>query len=272
VNPENGALPDKRWVGRSFGLAAERYDGLAGLQRTTALALLTRLFGRMAATEPGHILDVGAGTGYPTRYLLEHWPGAQVIALDLAEAMLRVAGQRLSRHVSLHRIVGDAESLPLADESIDLVFTNLALQWCNPPEVALKEFFRVLKPGGRLAFSTFGPATLQELRTAWATVDRYTHVSHFPGIEQYRHSLAQAGGVDCELLLTPRHLKYPAVMGLMEELKGLGAHNMTRDRPRHLLGKSTWQRMIRAYEAQQAGGDITATFEIMTGHCIKGVE
>lgn len=265
-----GGLPDKRWVGRSFGLAAERYDGLAGLQRATADGLLATVFGQMTDSQPACILDVGAGTGYPTQHLLEHWPGARVIALDLAEAMLQVAGRRLSGHQLLQRVVGDAESLPFADDSIDLIFTNLALQWCNPPATALHEFFRTLKPGGRLSFSTFGPATLQELRTAWASVDCYTHVSHFPDSDDYRNTLTPDCRAGCELHSRCRYLQYPDVLSLMHELKGLGAHNMTRDRPRHLLGKSAWQRMIKAYEEQQTGGDgITATFEVITGHCIK---
>lgn len=265
----NSGLPDKQWVGRSFGQAAERYDGLAGLQRCVADTLLEELFQRMTGIEPLTLVDVGAGTGYPTRQLREHWPESRMVVLDLAEGMLQVARRRLAEYENLRFVCGDAERLPLADGSADLIFTNLALQWCNHLPTALQEFHRVLKPGGRMAFSTFGPTTLHELRLAWATVDEYTHVSHFPPVDQFHQTLRSDHWTECTLGSNILGLKYPNVMELMRELKGLGARNMTHDRPRHLQGRSAWQRMMNAYPVDLNTQSISATFEIISGHYRK---
>ncbi|MGI9213821.1 MAG: malonyl-ACP O-methyltransferase BioC [Methylococcaceae bacterium] len=265
----NRGLPDKQWVGRSFGQAAERYDGLAGLQRCVADTLLNELFLRMAGLEPLTLVDVGAGTGYPTRRLREHWRESRMVVLDLAEGMLQVARRHLAEYQNVRYVCGDAEHLPLADGSADLIFTSLALQWCSHVPTALLEFHRVLKPGGRLAFSTFGPATLHELSSAWATVDGYTHVSHFPPEDQFHHTLDSVHWTEYTLNSDILNLKYPDVLALMRELKGLGARNMTHDRPRHLQGKSAWQRMVNAYPASQDAEAISATFEIISGHSRK---
>ncbi|MEY4194435.1 MAG: hypothetical protein RLZZ226_803 [Pseudomonadota bacterium] len=265
-----GGVPEKHWVGRSFGRAADGYDGLAGLQRTTADAVLAGWFARTTRHRPDWILDVGAGTGYPTRHLHQHWPEARVLAVDLAEGMLRVARRHWPDADPLHCVVGDAETLPVADGGVDMLFTNLALQWCSSVTAAFSEFYRVLKPGGQLAFSTFGPATLHELRTAWASVDDHTHVSHFPEPDTLRTALDGCGWAGVELHSTLTRLQYAGVLDLMHELKGLGAHNLTRNRARHLQGKSAWQRMVAAYPADR-NGEVWASFEVITGYCRKPV-
>ena len=77
------ACPDKRWVGRSFSSAAEGYDRLASLQRLVGDRLLACLMNESVSYD--RIVDVGAGTGYPTGRLMKRFPTAQVIALDIAE-------------------------------------------------------------------------------------------------------------------------------------------------------------------------------------------
>lgn len=264
-----GGLPEKQWIGRSFGKAAICYDGLSGLQRATADALLFGLFERMADALPAQVVDVGAGTGYPTQYLLEHWPNANVLVLDLAEGMLQVARHRLSRYQQVRLICGDAENLPLANLSTDLIYSNLALQWCTDLPTVLAEFWRVLKPGGRLVFSTFGTQTLTELKKAWATVDAYSHVMNFQSVEDIRAAFASSGWGDCEVHSVIKPLEYPSVHALMRELKGLGAHNITHDRPRHLQGKSALRQMVATYEASYEGNGIVATFELISAYCCK---
>ena len=264
---QGGGLPDKSWVGRSFGRAADSYDGLADLQRRTADTLLAEVF--QTATVPGRILDVGAGTGYPAGRLCEQWPQTQLLALDLAEGMLQVAQRRLSHHANVRFICADAESLPLAHASVDVVFSSLALQWCVDLPAALAECWRVLKPGGLFLFSTFGPETLVELKRAWATVDTHTHVLGFQETAAIRRAVEVLKWETCELRSLHNNLAYPDVYALMHELKGLGAHNVTRDRPRHLQGKSAWKRMLAAYPAACSGDGITAAFEIITVHCRK---
>lgn len=248
----------KQLVARSFGAAAESYDGVATLQRSVARMLLEK-----AGAPAGElqVLDVGAGTGYCSAALQERYPKARVLALDIAEGMLRRARGRFSGPC----VVGDAEALPFATDSADLVFSNLAIQWCGCPAAAFGEFRRVLRPGGRLVFATFGPMTLTELRQAWAQADDRTHVNDFVGVSRLREGLASAGFVGIDVQSSPRRVAYADVMSLMRELKGLGARNLTARRPRHLLGKGALARMMAAYPRTTGGSAIEATFDIMTG-------
>jgi malonyl-CoA O-methyltransferase len=255
--------PEKRWVGRSFGAAAPGYDGLAGLQRAVGLGLLSRWPERIAA--PGAILDVGAGTGYFAVELMKRHPESRLIALDIAEGMLRVARERLRGGEAASCVCGDAEALPLADRSVSLIFSNLAIQWCPNLVAVFREFRRVLKPGGVVLFSTFGAATLAELRLAWAAVDAYSHVNDFADADDIAAALDEAGFGDVVLDAEIRMLEYRDVGSLMRELKGLGAHNVTVGRPRHLTGKTAMQRMFDAYGAKTETGGIRASFETVCG-------
>lgn len=261
--PVSAAPPDKRRIARSFGAAADRYDGVAGLQRSVGEILLR--LGEPHPGGPNKILDVGAGTGFPASRLRERHPDAELVLLDLAEGMLHQARKRLAGDAACHYLCADAEALPLPDRSVDLVFSNLALQWCGDLGAAFGEFRRVLRPGGTLLFSTFGPATLGELRTAWAAVDAYSHVNEFLGASDVSALLERAGFAGGRVRAGMRRVAYPDVWALMRELKDLGAHNLTSGRPRHLTGKRKLRDMIAAYEAQMPEGRIRAGFEVLYG-------
>lgn len=265
---ETDLKPDKSKMRQAFERAASSYDVAAVLQREISQRLLERL--NYINLEPIRILDVGAGTGISLTGLKQHYPAANIYALDIARPMLLEARkkqgwwQRLRRPVKL--ITGDAEALPLADASIDLLFSNLTLQWCLDLEQTFKEFKRVLKPGGLLMFTTFGPDTLKELRSCWSQVDGYTHVNDFIDMHDIgdalvRNSFAEPV-MDMELLT----MTYKDVPGLMHDLKTIGAHNVTQGRSRNLTGKGRLQKVIHAYEEYRHNGVLPASYEIVYGH------
>ncbi len=257
--------PDKYWVGRSFGAAARGYDGVAELQREVGGRLMSRL--PADADMPKLIVDVGAGTGHFTAELLARYPGSRVIALDIAEGMLLAARERIGSAAACVR--GDAEALPMADRSADLVFSNLSIQWCPDLIGVFGEFRRVLKPGGMALFSTFAAGTLAELRRAWAEADAsHTHVNEFTDPAAVAGALDEAGFTRADLESETRRLDYADAHALMRELKTLGAHNMTAGRPRHLTGKGQLRRMVEGYAAQMAGAGIRASFEVVYG-CVR---
>ena len=160
---------------------------------------------------------------------------------------------------------GDALRLPLQAGSVDLIFSNLMLQWCEPLDAALAEVRRVLKPSGFFAFSTFGTDTLHELRSAWAQADGYNHVNHFPDIHEVGDALVRAGLVEPVLDVDHIEVGYSDALALMRDLKAIGAHNVTAGRPRALAGRSRLQRMQQAYEAYRRDGRLPATYEVIYG-------
>lgn len=259
-------------VQRHFDRAASSYDSHAVIQREIGQRLLDHLDG--VKLHPAVVLDAGCGTGLCTRVLAKLYPQARVVGLDLSPAMLARASRQggwVKRlfGTPLPRVCADAQSLPLADGSVDLVFSNLTLQWCDL-DLAFAEFVRVLRPGGLLLFSSFGPDTLHELRRAWQAVDDREHVHRFIDMHDVGDALMRAGLAEPVLDVDRIVMEYSEVAGVMRDLKGIGAQNLASDRPRGLVGKQQFARFRQAYEALAGGGPIPATYEVVFGHAWAG--
>jgi malonyl-CoA O-methyltransferase len=249
----------------SFDRASASYDSASGLQARVAAELLERLAAFDFA--PAVVLDLGAGTGRVTRELKRRYRRALVTALDLSPGMLREARRHQLPWRRFERVCADAMRLPLADASVDVVFSSLMLQWCEPLSAALGEVRRVLKPEGFFAFSTFGPDTLNELRTAWASADGYNHVNRFIDMHDVGDALVHAGLMEPVLDVDRVTVDYADVLALMRDLKAIGAHNVTAGRPRALAGRARLARVAGAYESFRRDGRLPATYEIIYGAC-----
>lgn len=252
-------------VRASFDRASRDYEATAVLQARVADELLERLFA--FRLQPQVVLDLGAGTGRATGELKRHYPRALVMALDIAPGMLRQAHrhQRLLR--PFQRLCADAMQLPLAAASVDIVFSNLMLQWCDLDQV-LQELRRVLRPEGFFVFSTFGPDTLHELRAAWREADAqdlHSHINLFTDMHDVGDALMRAGLMEPVLDVDHHQLTYADVMALMRDLKTIGAHNSTAGRSRALTGKSRLMRLKEAYERFRRDGRLPATYEVVYG-------
>ncbi len=262
--PDREGLPDKASARRSFEQAAARYDEAAVLQREVGSRLLERL--DLMRLQPQRILDLGSGTGYCIDGLFGRYRNADVVALDIAHPMLRHARRR-GRWLRRPRCVcADAECLPFPDNSFDLVFSNLMLQWCVDLDGTFSELRRVIRPGGLLLFSSFGPDTLKELRASWREVDGYAHVNTFLDMHDVGDALVRTRFADPVMDVERLTVTYPDVWKLMRELKQIGAHNVTGGRPRGLTGKQRMQRLVEAYEKFRRDGVLPASYEIVNGH------
>jgi malonyl-CoA O-methyltransferase len=247
----------------AFERASAGYESAASLQARVAAELLERL--AAFAFEPRVVLDLGAGTGRVTRELKRRYPRALVIALDLAPGMLREARRHQHWWRRFERVCADALRLALADASVDLVFSSLMLQWCEPLGEAIAEVRRVLSPQGFFAFSTLGPDTLNELRQAWSQADGYNHVNHFADMHDVGDALVRAGLTEPVLDVERLVLRYADALTLMRDLKAIGAHNATAGRPRALAGRARLTRMQDAYETFRSAGQLPATYEVIYG-------
>ncbi|MGE8499058.1 MAG: malonyl-ACP O-methyltransferase BioC [Pseudomonas sp.] len=256
---ESSVLPDKQRIAASFSRAADSYDSVAALQRSVGHQLLAQL---RPAAAPRRWLDLGCGTGYFGRALAGHFAQAEGVALDIAEGMLRHARPLGGAQ---HFVAGDAENLPLRDNSCDLVFSSLALQWCADFAAVLDEARRVLRPGGVLAFSSLCVGTLQELRDSWQAVDGFVHVNRFRRFEDYQ-ALCAASGLQVDQLETrPEVLHYADLRSLTHELKALGAHNLNPGRPDGLTGRARMLALIAAYERFRQADGLPATYQVVYG-------
>lgn len=249
-------------VRRAFSRAATAYDALAVLQHQVESELLDRL--SLLRDPPLRVLDVGTGPGRASAAMRKRFPNAEVIALDMALPMLRVAKSRAGWWRPFRRVCGDARALPIADQSVDLLFSSLCLQWCEDLNPVFAEFRRVLRPGGWLFFSTFGPDTLTELRQSFAAVDSDPHVNIFIDMHDIGDRLLAAGFRDPMLDVEHYSLRYSDPKILMRELKGIGAGNADAGRPRGLTGKRKLAAMLEAYERFRGDDQrVTASYEVV---------
>lgn len=248
-------------VAESFSRAAGQYDSVAQLQRDVGTQLLQQLEG--LPRQPLQILDLGSGTGYFAPELCRRFPEANYIGLDLAQGMVCYARDQFPDVGSW--LAADAEALPLAAESVDLVFSSLAVQWCYRPELLFAELARVLRPGGRCVFTSLGPDTLKELRASWAAVDDHQHVNSFLPADRLQRAAEVIPGVRLTLEAHPYRMEYKQARELLSELKTLGAHNVNRDRPAGLTGRRALTGMLRAYESWREEGVLPATYEVFFG-------
>jgi malonyl-CoA O-methyltransferase len=253
---------DNSWVRRSFDRASASYDGAAVLQAEVRDVLLERL--QLTDLSPRVAVDVGAGTGHASRALKRRYPDAQVIALDFSLGMLRAAGRQQAWFRPFARVCAAAEHLPLADGSVDLIISNLMLQWSDLDSV-LAEFRRVLAPRGLLSFTTLGPDTLRELRDAWVQVDSHSRVSQFMDMHDIGDALVRAGLAAPVLDVERYTLSYTDVRRLAADLKAIGARNATAGRPKGLTTPRRFGAMQAAYERYRTGGRLPATYEVVFG-------
>jgi malonyl-CoA O-methyltransferase len=259
---------DRRALVRAFDRASSGYDQAARLQSNVRSELLARL--EFFKLEPRIVLDLGTGTGDGAAALRRRYRSAQVLALDIAPGMLRQASRRLRLWRRFERVCGDALQLPLRDASVDLLFSNLMLQWCDQPQMVFAEMSRVLRPGGLVCFSTFGPETLMELRAAWAAADARPHVTEFPSLPQLGAGMQRASLMEPVMDVERIVSYYPDAMTLMRELQSIGARNASAERHRALTGRRRLAQLVAGYEHLREAAGLPATYEIIYGAAFGG--
>ncbi len=267
-------LFDHRQVRRAFSRAAHGYDQAAALQHEVGARLMETL-DYLEDRVPQVVVDVGCGPGHAAVAMQKRWPKAQVVALDLAVPMLqqarRNAGGWRPAFLPFPRrpdaVCADARALPLRDNSVDVLFSNLCLQWVEDLPAVFAGFRRALKPDGLLLVSTFGPDTLFELRGAFSEADDAPHVSLFPSIGQFGDALIAAGFKSPVLDRDEFTLRHADLGALMRELRTLGATNAMVDRRRSLTGRQRFARAAQAYDQlRDPDGQLPATWEVVYAH------
>ena len=272
---------DPRVVRRAFGRAVATYDAAAALQREVGARMASRL--EYVRVAPALVLDAGCGTGEAVGELSIRYPGARVVALDLALPMVAAARERARHGRSLMRrllpaalsgaarapwfVCGDVNALPLRGVAFDLVWSNLALQWVNDAPRAFAELRRVLAPGGLLMFSTFGPDTLKELRAAFA--DGYAHTQRFIDMHDLGDMLVGYGFADPVMDMEVITLTYDDLDAMFAELRAAGSACAMKARHHGLTGRQAWAEARAAYERMRRDGKLPATFEVVYGHAWK---
>jgi len=259
----SGSVINKQWVRRAFNKAAKTYDDAAVLQKEVCSRLLEHL--DPVKMQPEVILDVGAGTGFGVGLLMKRYKKANITAVDLAPEMLKMVAKQGSWLRRPKLICADADHLPLADDSVDMIISSLMLQWSGDLERTFREFKRVLKPGGLLMFATFGPDTLMELRNSWAKVDTDGHVNQFADMHDVGDALLRCQFADPVMDREMLTLTYHKVTDLMRDLKSIGANTPSGGRRKGLMTANVLSAVEKAYESYRKNNVLPASYEIVYG-------
>ncbi|WP_419210446.1 malonyl-ACP O-methyltransferase BioC [Providencia manganoxydans] len=240
---------EKQKIASAFGKAAKRYDSIAYYQQNSGHQLLDLLASAQVNLAAKKVIDVGCGTGFFSQIIKAQ--GAEVTALDLSSGMLDVARQK---NAAKQYICADMEALPFADQTFNVVFSNLAIQWCSDLSLALTELHRVTKSGGVIVFTTLAEGSLSELSQAWARLDGYSHVNAFLSFEQIT---ASCQPWQHQLLLQTDKLHFPDLARLLNSLKGIGATHLTAGRRGGLMTRQRLHRLESAYPISEKGLELT---------------
>ncbi|MFB9243274.1 methyltransferase domain-containing protein [Massilia antarctica] len=266
---------------RSLFSRPQRMERSDFLRREIAARMHERLM--LVKVAPKRVLDAGCGSGADLALLQKDYPAAHIVGLDAAAAMIEAAKTPASALKSLNQMLsrllpgkagvdllcGDFGSLPFGANSVDLVWSNLALHWHPQPDRVFAEWRRVLRQDGLLMFSNFGPDTLRELRSAFAEADAAPHVLPFVDMHDFGDQLVAAGFSTPVMDMEVITVTYDTAQALLADARALGGNPLA-TRGRGLLGRAAWQRMLAALERQRrADGKLGLTFEVIYGHAFR---
>lgn len=242
---------NKQAIAAAFGRAAQSYSRHDELQRRSAQGL------RWALGEDAfpQVLDAGCGPGSNSRYWRN--AGSRVTAIDLSAEMLDQARQNQSAD---RYLVADIEAIPLPDAQFDLVWSHLAVQWCASLPQALRELYRVARPGGRVAFTTLLESSLPELNRAWEAVDQRPHANRFLSQDAVEQAL---DGWRYRRLVQTITLSFSDAISAMRSLKGIGATHLHAGRERKPLTRGQLQRLELAWP--QSRGQFPLSYHLFHG-------
>ena len=258
------------------------------LRREIAARMRDKL--ELIKIKPQRVLDAGCGQGADLTQLQDNYPDSHLLGVDASFAMLasgmikqqatksyvgRFLGTLLAASLGRESHLGiacaDFSRLPLASNSVDLIWSNLALHWHPQPDLVFAEWRRVLRTDGVLTFSCFGPDTLLELREAFSTIDQFPHTLPFVDMHDFGDMLVNSGLSAPVMNMEKLTLTYPSVDKLFADVRALGGNPLL-TRRQGLMGKHAY-RYLRAELERMRNRDglIPLTFEVIYGHAFKPV-
>jgi malonyl-CoA O-methyltransferase len=235
---------DKQAVADSFSKAACHYDKFAQLQRDIGEVLLSQL--SKPKLSLNNLVDLGCGTGYFSKKLNIKFPSASLTCFDLSTVMLEQAKKHNLAQVTFQQ--GDIDSLPFAKESIDLIYSNLVVQWSDNLGACLKQLHSSLKTGGRCYLSTLISGTLNELTQAWKSVDDKPHTNTFLTLKDLESVVRNCAFSTINITTETRVLEYKNVVEVMRALKGIGANHVHGHQTLHISGRQLIKQLQAGYQ------------------------
>lgn len=258
-------------ISKAFHKQAAMYEQAAIVQQEIGNRLFDRL--QYLRINPLRILDLGCGSGQFSKKLSVLFPKAKVVGLDIAHGMLLQAKQKHSWRRKWPLVRGDMHALPFANGQFDLVFANQVIHWGHSLLQVFRELNRVLATNGCLMFTTLGPDTFKELKTAWSGVGEHAHVNEFMDMHDLGDQILSERFLDPVMDMEYLSLHYGSFNQLIHSLKMQGVININPQRNHGLTGKSAWRQFQQNFDLLKTEqGKYPLTYEIVYGHAWKGMQ
>lgn len=259
----------KNEISKAFNRCASEYELVAKVQQEIGSRLFERL--HYLKISPKRILDLGCGPGVFSHQLSSMFPKAQIVGLDLAPAMLLEAKKKQGWRRKWSLTVADMRSMPFATGSFDLVFANQVIHWGGSLPQVFREINRVMNVNGCLMFTTLGPDTFKELKSAWSGVNQHAHVNEFADMHDVGDSLMAERFLDPVMDMELLSVHYETLPKLLKSLKTQGVRNINPERNPGLTGRHSWRQFEKNYTAMHTEqGKYPLTYEVVYGHAWKG--
>lgn len=280
------SAPINQAIVRQSFAQPEKTEAVRFIRREIANRMAERL--DLIKLNPSMIVDAGCGTGADLLCLRERYAEARILGIDASSAMLQQAevllrqsqstlsrvipkwlGQALQLAAQIELACADFARIPLQSQTVDFVWSNLALLWHAQPDLVFAEWRRILQVDGLLMFSSFGPDTFIEVRQAFAAVDDYPHTLPFVDMHDLGDMLVHAGFSTPVMDMEKIYLTYQEPEQLLREVAAFGGNPLLSKR-RGLLGKQAWQQVLQALNAlRKDDGRLHLTLEVIYGHAFR---
>lgn len=249
---------NKDRVARQFSRAAHTYDQAAEVQVDIAVDAMDLLRENYTS-----LLDIGCGTGRVSKLLRARCDN--LIAMDLAEGMLAYAAQKYSQldnNTKISWLLADAEDLPLQDNSMQAVFSTMALQWCQNIEQVCQEVYRVLKPNSHAVLAILCDGSMQELQQSWRAIDSHRHVNQFYSQKKLQ-SVAQNAGFTVQSHEQAYQSWHHNVRDVLGSIKAIGANVVTETGNHAPISRQMLHELQECYALEYAcQGKLPLTYQV----------
>lgn len=232
-SPHSSEPDFEQRVIESFSKHVKTYDRHAQLQRSMA----ERLAALIPNPFPHKILEIGCGTGVFTRHLLARSPSS-IILNDIAPLMIDHLKNHLEVPSNSKILTGNAERIQIP--KVKLIAGNAVFQWFQNPQNTLQRFYSAIEKEGYLAFSTFGPKTLEEFRTT----AQFEGPTHLHSQKRWKTLLTQAGFELLTFQVETRQIFFQNTQNLIKNLQQIGAA------PLRILKPGELRQLIRDYDRE----------------------